>query len=84
MLITVTIWYLLITPIPPADLQSPWASSFKSFEVESVEFASAADCRAYATINVQARLLEKYPADSFPGVTSVSNCFSREKKMKQP
>lgn len=73
----VTIWYLLITPLPAGESPNPYA--YKTFEVETVDFASKDDCATYAAANnnLQLRLDEKYPPALHPAIIGATQCFSR-------
>lgn len=73
LLAVTTIWYLVITPLP---VDKHPAGAFKSFEIETAEFANKADCDAYAKAHMAKHLSERhYPAE----IVGVPACFSREK-----
>ncbi|EJN10466.1 hypothetical protein PMI42_06242 [Bradyrhizobium sp. YR681] len=81
LLLATTIWYLVITPIPTGD--APDAKRYRTFEVESAEFPTKADCQQFGAQRGQAELDKVYPptGDQFtvasPAIVGAFNCFSR-------
>jgi hypothetical protein len=86
----ITVWYLLITPLPGDTAVSPAPQQFRTFEVENVDFANIDDCKTYAAQHGQDRLNEKYstvPTTDIHAVPTTAiigamQCFSRQRKAR--